>query len=458
MFIFSDTDTKDAGRSAVPCPRRLIRNYATAADRLSENRAGPRSIPGHPDQESSILDTTGHAPTAVTRQIEEGLESLSETAKSLEASLNAHITSRVLSMHGEDPSSPPEKNSNDVVPSSFQSAASTIPSTPYPDLPAFWDNYKNKQKAKEVGSMQTELYNPLDLLRRPPRAADLTLAMLLANQTHLGHHTSLWHPSNSRYIFGIRHGIHIISLDTTFAHLRRASKVVHEVARRGGIILFVGTRGTISPTFSEIVIAAAERAKGYHIFNRWTPGTLTNGQQILNGHEAKVIDMHDATIGPATDHYRSMARSGSTGFNQPAVGVLRPDLVVVLNCLENHVCLHECSLQNIPTIGIVDTDVNPSWVTYPIPANDDSLRSVALIAGVLSMEARDGQNQRLALAKEHGVTTYDAKRVDKLLGRSWRETAGEGKRKRETGRPAEEEMVKVASGVLERRNEGPVAL
>ena len=124
------------------------------------------------------------------------------------------------------------------------------------------------------------------------------------------------------------------------------------------------------------------------------------------------------------------------------ISTLKPSLVVVLNCPENQVCLHECALQNIPTIGIVDTDVNPSWVTYQIPANDDSWRSVALVAGVLSRAAADGNIERLKYAKEEGKATWGLREVEGLFGRSrgaGRDGDEDGGGKR--GRNAENERV-----------------
>ena len=175
-----------------------------------------------------------------------------------------------------------------------------------------------------------------------------------ASEAHQGHATSLWNPANARYIHGIRQGIHVIALEQTAAHLRRAAKVVQEVARRGGIVLFVGTREGQDRAVSR----AAELAKGYHLFERWIPGSITNGKQILGRCKLKVVNEHDVDV-PGFDEQL---------YDRP---VLRPDLVVCLNPLENYVLLHECALNNIPTIGVIDTNADPTWVTYPIPANDD---------------------------------------------------------------------------------------
>ncbi|MCJ1364181.1 37S ribosomal protein, mitochondrial [Acarospora aff. strigata] len=208
----------------------------------------------------------------------------------------------------------------------------------------------------------------------------------------MGHCTSLWHPANARYIFGIRQGIHIISLDVTAAHLRRACKIVSEVTERGGLILFVGTRAGQD----RCVVNSARLAGGCHLFERWIPGSITNGQQILGQCRLKVVDELDREL---------------PGYDTQLIdrAALKPDLVVCLNPLENYVLLHECGLNNIPTIGIIDTDANPTWVTYPIPANDDSMRCVHVIAGVLGKAGEEGRIRRKenVARGEVTVTTTD---------------------------------------------------
>ena len=236
-------------------------------------------------------------------------------------------------------------------------------------------------------------YRPHRLLTNPPFPWSITLELLLASQSHLGHSTSLWNPMNSRYIFGIRHGIHIISLDVTASHLRRACRIVSGVAERGGIILFVGTRAGQD----RCVVNAARLAGGYHLFERWIPGSITNGQQILGGCQLKVVDEYDRTIDGFQDELDDHA-------------VLKPDLVVCLNPMEHWVMLHECGLNGIPTVGIIDTDADPSWVTYPIPANDDSLRCVQIIAGALGRAGGEGQQLRRDKATQ-GQVTYPPTRV-----------------------------------------------
>ncbi|KAF2629882.1 ribosomal protein S2 [Macroventuria anomochaeta] len=255
--------------------------------------------------------------------------------------------------------------------------------------------FAHKQQSKQMSRLGADIsphYQPHTLLTNPPAPADVTLELLLASEAHQGHVTSLWNPANARYIHGIRQGIHIISLEVTAAHLRRAAKVVQEVSRRGGIVLFVGTRDGQDRAVSR----AAELAKGYHLFERWIPGSITNGKQILGRCKTKVVNEHDADVAGFEEQL----------YDRP---VLRPDLVVCLNPLENYVLLHECALNNIPTIGVIDTNADPTWVTYPIPANDDSLRCIQVIAGVLGRAGEAGQKQRLAAAAQGEITYRPAR-------------------------------------------------
>ena len=361
-------------------------NIDNPIHRQSERDRRPtRSIPGHPDEESSILAAVGINATRTAR-VDQALDAAVETSDSLEGQINSLIAAQNAG------AVPVEKKP--------QYVAQPLPPPPFEDQEAMGRSRYALRAMDNKGSVRRNVYLPSTIIDSPPEASNATLPMLLANQCHLGHATALWHPGNSNYIFGIRDGIHIISLEITLSYLRRAAKVVQEVARRGGIILFVGTR----KNQREIIVNAANIAQpAYHIFSRWIPGSLTNGQQILDKCAIKVVNAADREL----KEYTAPLSTGS----HP---VMRPDLVICMNPLENEVCLHECGLYNVPTIGIVDTDVNPAWVTYPIPANDDSLRSVALISGVLAQAAKQGQRLRKQLARE-GRVDYSTQKVQRFL-------------------------------------------
>ncbi|KAI9852559.1 MAG: 37S ribosomal protein, mitochondrial [Thelocarpon superellum] len=295
-------------------------------------------------------------------RVERRLENSLQETHSIEATINRELPT-------------------EVTPVDLDLAADGIDGTSIAD--AHDAALKHKENTHHLGSVLSRHYQPHTLISRPPSPKDITLELLLASQAHLGHSTSLWNPANQRYIFGVRQGIHIISLDVTAAHLRRAAKIVSAVCERAGLVLFVGTRAGQD----RAVVNAAELAGGYHLFERWTPGGITNGQQILGHGKLKVVD-HLGRDLPGYDDQL---------VDYPA---LKPDLVVCLNPLENYVLLRECGQNNIPTIGIIDTDADPTWVTYPIPANDDSLRSVQVIAGILGKAGQEGQQKRRRAAEE----------------------------------------------------------
>ena len=211
----------------------------------------------------------------------------------------------------------------------------------------------------EYGSTQTRenTFQPHHSLHRPVAPADITLSALMASGAHFGHSQTRMNPNFVPYAYGVRAGITIIDLDHTLPLLRRAAQVVRGVAARGGSVVFVGTRPDLRPT----VRLAAERMgkQGYHVGERWLPGTLTNRVHMFGPEVAK---------------------------DEQVV----PDLVVFLNPIPNIHAIRECALEHVPTIAIVDSNVDPRVVMYPIPANDESTRTAELVAGLLSIAGREG--------------------------------------------------------------------
>ncbi|KAF7544230.1 hypothetical protein G7Z17_g10119 [Cylindrodendrum hubeiense] len=272
----------------------------------------------------------------------------------------------------------------------------TSSATPVTPAQQYTEFRRIQNATRSLGSRVERRYVPTELINNPPGPEDVSLELLMASQTHMGHSTSLWNPANSRYIYGVRQGVHIISLETTAAHLRRAARVVEDVSYRGGLILFVGNRkGQM-----EIVTKAAELAGACHLFTKWTPGGITNRDVILRMQGMKVVNHLDEEL-DGFEKYSGLARP------------LLPDLVVCLNPLENYTLLYECGLKSIPTIGVIDTNADPSWVTYTIPANDDSLRAMAVVAGVLGRAGEAGQKRRLQDATKGNVAWSNPEDLDR---------------------------------------------
>lgn len=235
----------------------------------------------------------------------------------------------------------------------------------------------------KLGARVEQVFSPNRDIYTPPTPEKMSIEKLMAAGVHLGQSTSLWRSSTQPFIYGEYNGIHIIDLNQTLAYLKRAAQVVEGVAERGGVILFLGTRKGQKVALEE----AAKRTHGYFVSTRWIPGTLTNSTEISGGWEKHEVDLQDKPTGrPLQTDEKSR--------------IVKPDLLVVLNPTENRNALNEAMKSRVPTIGIVDTDSEPSFLTYPIPGNDDSLRSVNLLLGVLAKAGERGVKNRIRKASE----------------------------------------------------------
>ncbi|KJE96385.1 ribosomal protein subunit S2 [Capsaspora owczarzaki ATCC 30864] len=196
----------------------------------------------------------------------------------------------------------------------------------------------------------------------------VTLRQLFDAGVHLGHKAGCHNVFANSYIFGERDGIHIIDLEQTIVALRRACRVLKHIAYQNGVILFVGGRSKHKQLVRETAMSVGE----YYIANKWMPGTLTNPMSTL--------------------------------------GALRQPDLIVLTCMPmSSQVAREANLANVPTIGIADTDCDPRQVTYSIPANDDSPRSMALLLNVMRMAIEEGKTKRQAgLPLEYGPTPTNA--------------------------------------------------
>ncbi|KAI9146097.1 ribosomal protein S2, flavodoxin-like domain-containing protein, partial [Paraphysoderma sedebokerense] len=191
---------------------------------------------------------------------------------------------------------------------------------------------------------------------------NLTVSDLLQAQLHLGHQASRWNPQMLPYIFGKRHNLHIINLEQTLSAIRRACNFVRSVAYHDGIILFAAK----NPYLHSIATSSALESQQYYIHN-WTAGTLTNTSEIV-------------------------AKNGETEIH-------KPDVLILLDAKDNMKAVKEARKVNVPTIALVDTDMDPRWISFPIPGNDEGVKGIELVSRVLSVAAREGVEKRLAEKK-----------------------------------------------------------
>jgi len=220
---------------------------------------------------------------------------------------------------------------------------------------------------------------------------DFSMRQLLEAGAHFGHQTHRWNPKMERYIFGSRSNIHIIDLSQTIPLLHQALVKVREVSASGGRVLFVGTKRQAS----EPVAQAAKRCAQYYVNHRWLGGTLTNWRTIsgsiarLRELEGLLQDGHGRTKKELLQLTRERDKLElSLGGIKDMGGI--PDIMFVIDTNKEAIAIQEARKLNIPVIATLDTNCDPDGITYPIPANDDAARAIALYCDLVADTVLDG--------------------------------------------------------------------
>ncbi|HET8672344.1 MAG TPA: 30S ribosomal protein S2 [Thermoleophilaceae bacterium] len=216
--------------------------------------------------------------------------------------------------------------------------------------------------------------------------AQVGIRELLEAGVHFGHQTRRWNPKMRRFIFGERGGIHIIDLQQTERLLKQAQDFASEVASRGGTVLFVGTKKQARDAVKD----AAEKSGMPYVNQRWLGGLLTNFQTI-NRRIRRLHQLTDWTEDGTLELLPTRERIGAINEREKLemnLGGVRdmqrtPDAVFILDLKTEAIAVREAERLRIPIIGLVDTNVDPDPVTYPIPGNDDAIRSCKLIVDAI---------------------------------------------------------------------------
>lgn len=238
-----------------------------------------------------------------------------------------------------------------------------------------------------------------------------TLEEMLAAGMHFGHRSQRWHPKSKPFIFGERQGIHVINLEATQEKLAEACDFVKKLASEGKSILFLGTKQQAQA----IVKAEAERCGMPYNIEGWLGGLVTNFDEI-----GKLLERYrkmraDREAG-AWDKYTKKERSVMEADFQKKRVVLEglsslkktPDAMFIVDIRTEKTAVVESLVRHIPTIAITDTNVNPEQVTHPIPANDDAVKSIALITKALADAILEGKALRAAAPEEKVVNNNNA--------------------------------------------------
>ena len=209
---------------------------------------------------------------------------------------------------------------------------------------------------------------------------------LLEAGVHFGHQTKKWNPKMKPFIFGEKSGIYIIDLEKTVSYLTRACNFVREVASQGVPILLVGTK----PQAQEIIESEAKRCGMYYVNHRWLGGLLTNYQTIRNSvrrYKSLLLMREDGTFEALTKKEVAELEKEILGLEKNLAGVAEmtrlPGAMFVVDAKKEEIAVKEANRLGIPVIAIVDTDSDPDRIQYPIPGNDDAIRSIKLITGIV---------------------------------------------------------------------------
>src|SRR6201987_2550946 len=225
--------------------------------------------------------------------------------------------------------------------------------------------------------------------------AEVGIAELLEAGVHFGHQTRRWNPKMRRFLHGERNGIYLIDLLKTADMLRKAQQFAGELARRGGVVLFVGTKKQARDVIAETATAAGMP----YVNNRWLGGLLTNFQTISQ----RVRRLHDLEryeqegqlqLLPTQERMAAQADLEKLRANLGGVKNMQrvPDAVFVIDLKTEAIAVREAQRLRIPIIGLVDTNCDPDGIDYVVPGNDDAIRSCALITKSIGDVVSQGHN------------------------------------------------------------------
>lgn len=233
--------------------------------------------------------------------------------------------------------------------------------------------------------------------------APYTHKELLEAGVHLGHQKRKWNPKMSRYIYTESEGIHLIDLNKTLECLNQASHYIRGVAKSGKKILFVATKRQAKNSVKNL----AEELGVFHVTERWLGGMLTNFITVRKSvRKMQQIEkvLADNEVNTLTKKEKLTMNRDKSKIGKVLGGVSNlnnlPGCVVIADILDEHIALAEARKLKIPVIAIVDTNTNPELVDYPIPANDDSSRSIELIFKRLGLAIQEGLEERKQLNLE----------------------------------------------------------
>ena len=246
--------------------------------------------------------------------------------------------------------------------------------------------------------------------------AEIKFEDLLGSGAHFGHVTRKWNPNFSPYIVSEKNGVHIIDLESTIKAVNEAATYVKKIVSKDGEILFVGTKKQAQ----DIVQQEADRCSMFYIVERWLGGTLTNFSTIKKSiKRLKLLEKEGSNL------YENMTKKETQMLNREKLKLADqhrgikdmrrlPDLVVIVDAQYEDTAIKEAKRLDIPTIAIVDSNTDPNKVTFPIPANDDSMRTINIIISALAdavLEAKGHDLNNNQVLDENSASPKENKHI-----------------------------------------------
>jgi small subunit ribosomal protein S2 len=234
----------------------------------------------------------------------------------------------------------------------------------------------------------------------------VTMQNLIEAGAHFGHQTHRWNPRMKPYIFGARNGIHILDLSQTVPLFARALDFIASSSAAGGKVLFVGTKRQ-----AQGPIADAARASGQHFVNhRWLGGMLTNWKTI-SGSIKRLKTLEEQLSGDTSGLTKKevLNKTRERDKLEMSLGGIRdmggiPDVMFVIDANKEELAIKEANVLGIPVVAILDSNVSPDGIAFPVPANDDAARAIRLYCDAVAQAAtRGGQQARANRGEDLGA-------------------------------------------------------
>ena len=238
----------------------------------------------------------------------------------------------------------------------------------------------------------------------------VTMKSLLEAGVHFGHQKRRWNPKMKQYIFAQRNGIHIIDLQKTLRMLDDAISFMSDMAANGGRALMVGTKKQAQDT----IVHEAGRSNSFFITTRWLGGTLTNFKTIQSriDYLVQLETQRDKGEFARLTKRESLKKEATIGkLNRNLSGIKEmeemPGALFVVDIGKEHIAVAEARKVGVPIVALVDSDCDPDLIDFPIPGNDDAIRSIRLITAKMSEAIVSGRHRRSASPEDEGDSPED---------------------------------------------------